>query len=273
MLALRSKGGKPEEIAKAEQEMGTAAKALEYSEQEAKRYKNMFKRKAVPETEYQYAAMRRDLDRERLELAKKNLALVKSGAQDEEIEAMEAKIRRLNVERNHAEDDLFFTTLVSPIDGRIINPYLSQKIGQRLETGELFAVVENTSTYIAEIEVPEEDIKEVKIGSAVKLRTWSHPNVTIRASTMAIAPVAYEKSWRKLVRTLSERESYIGQKELLRDKGKVIRVLSEFPNDGGMIRSDMTGYAKIECEKKPVIVAFTRWLMRFVFVEIWSWIP
>jgi putative peptide zinc metalloprotease protein len=273
MLALRRKGGKPEEIAKARQEIDTAAKALEYSEQEATRFKKMFDRQAVPETEYQNALMRRDLDRERLELAKNNLAIVKSGAQNEEVEALEAKIHRLTIERNHAEEALRASTLFSPIDGRIITPYLSQKVGQRLETGELFAVVEDTSTYIAEIEIPEEHIEEVRIGAEVKLRTWSHPQTTIRARTTAIAPVAYDKTWRRLVRTLSERESYIGQKEVLRDKGKVVRVLSEFPDASGIVRSDMTGYAKIACETKPVAVAFTSWLMRFIFVEIWSWIP
>jgi multidrug resistance efflux pump len=273
MLALRQKGGKPEEIAKAEQEVETAAKALEYSAQEANRYKKMFDQKAIPETEYQSAAMRRDLDRERLEITKKELAIVKSGAQDEEIEAMKAKIRRLTVELKHAEEALSYTTLVSPIDGRIINPYLSQKIGQHIELGELFAVVEATSSYIAEIEVPEEDISEVKIGAQVKLRTWSNPNSTLHAQTSAIAPVAYDQSWRKVTRTLSERESYIGQKEVLRDKGKVIRVLAEFPADKLSVRSDMTGYAKIECENKPLIVAFTHWMIRFVLVEIWSWIP
>jgi hypothetical protein len=35
----------------------------------------------------------------------------------------------------------------------------------------------------------------------------------------------------------------------------------------------MTGYAKIESKERPVVVAFTRWLMRFLFVEVWSWIP
>lgn len=273
VLALRRKGGKPEEIAKAQQEVETAAKALEYSAQEATRYKKMFEQKAIPETEYQNAAMRHDLDKERLELTKKNLAIIKSGAQDEEVEAMEAKIRLLMVERNQAEYALLATTLYSPIDGRIINPYLSQKVGQRLEIGELFAVVEDTSTYIAEVEIPEEDIDEVRIGALVKLRTWAYPNTTIQGKTTSIAPVAYDKSWRRVVRTLSERESYIGQKELLRDEGKVVRVLSEFSNDSGLILSDMTGYAKIECETKPVIVAFTGWLRRFVFVEIWSWLP
>ena len=57
------------------------------------------------------------------------------------------------------------------------------------------------------------------------------------------------------------------------DSDKVIRVLSEFPDTNGLLRTDMTGYAKIHGNWMPLGVAFTRWLMRLVLVEIWSWIP
>jgi hypothetical protein len=52
-----------------------------------------------------------------------------------------------------------------------------------------------------------------------------------------------------------------------------VRVLSELSNSDGLLKTDMTGYAKIECEWKPLVVAFTRWLVRFFLIEVWSWIP
>lgn len=111
----------------------------------------MFKKKAVSEEDYDNALRQRDLDQERFEFAKKNLELVKSGARDEEIEAIEAGIRRLEVNLAHAKKDLQLTTLVSPADGRIITSYLSQTVGQYLSVGDLFAVVEDARTIIAEI--------------------------------------------------------------------------------------------------------------------------
>jgi putative peptide zinc metalloprotease protein len=90
---------------------------------------------------------------------------------------------------------------------------------------------------------------------------------------ISIAPVAFEKSRKKIERSLSEREWLIEQNETLRKEGKVVRVISELDNADDLLRTDMTGYAKIESQWRPVGVAFTRWLIRFLFVEVWSWIP
>ena len=272
-LRLLRRGSKPEEIAKAEQEVKTIAKSLEYSVLQAKRYEEMFRNKAVSEEEYEIALKGRDLDRERLELAKRNLDLVKSGARDEEIEALEAEVRRLEVNLAHAQEELRLTTLLSPADGWIITPYVSQKVGQYLAVGDLFAVVEDVRSIIAEIEVPEEDMGEVEIGARVKLRAWAHPGTGFEGKVTAVAPVAYEKSLRRIRRALSDRESRFEQREILREKGKVVRVICELSDMDPSLRTDMTGYAKIETKWMPVGIAFTRWLVRFIFVEVWSWIP
>jgi multidrug resistance efflux pump len=272
-LELLREGPKPEEIAKAKQEVKTAAKSLEYSQLQAERYAKMFKDKAVSEQDYENVLRRRDLDRERLELSRKNLELVQSGARNQEIDALEAEVRRLEVDLAHAQEDLRLTTLVSPVDGRLITPNLSQSVGQFLGVGDLFAVVENATTIIAEIRVPEKDAGEVRIGSRVKLKTWTYPNTSFMGNVVAIAPVAYEESRRRVERTLSEREWRFEREEILKEKGKVVRVLSELPNSDGLLKTDMTGYAKIECEWKPLVVAFTRWLVRFFLIEVWSWIP
>jgi putative peptide zinc metalloprotease protein len=74
-------------------------------------------------------------------------------------------------------------------------------------------------------------------------------------------------------RTLTERELILEENEVLRAKGKVVRVLTELNNSNGLLKTEMTGYAKIECAKRPVVIAFTRWLVRFIMIEVWSWIP
>ena len=272
-LELLILGAKTEEIAKAEQEVAAAATSLEYSILKAKRNEKMYKNKAVSEQEYENALKQRDIDKENLELAKKNLELVKSGARDEAVEALEAEARLLEVNLAHAKEDLTLTTIVSPADGRLITPYISQTVGQYLPIGDLFAVVEKPGNIIAEIEVPEEDIGEIKIGAQTKLRTWAFPNAIYSGEVLSIAPVAYEKSKGRIARALSEREWRIEQKELIRKKGKVIRVLSSMENTKGVLKTDMTGYGKIQCGWRPVGIAFTRWLNRFIFVEVWSWIP
>jgi len=39
------------------------------------------------------------------------------------------------------------------------------------------------------------------------------------------------------------------------------------------LHTGMTGYAKINTTYMPLGMAYTRWLRRLVYVEIWSWIP
>ena len=272
-LDLLLEGPKREEIAKAEQEVKTAAKSLEYSMLQAQRSKKMFREKAISEKEQEDALRDLDIGKERLKLAEKNLELVKSGARDEQIKALEAEIRRLKVELAHAKEDLQLTTLLSPADGRIITPYLSQKVGQFLGVGDLLAVIEDAQTIIAEIEVPEENVGEVRIGARVKLKTWALPNTTFIGHVMAIAPVAYEKTKGRVERSLSERELLLTQTETRKKEGMVIRVLSELDNSDGLLKMEMTGYAKIECERKPLGIVYTRWLVRLLLVEVWSWIP
>lgn len=273
MLDLRLKGAKPEEIAKSKQAIEAARKNLLYSQKEEQRYAVMLREKAIPETDYQLVKRKRDIDQEALELAKRDFELVKSGARDEEIKALEEEINKYKAQLQQAKGDLEQTTLYSPLDGMVITPYLKQKLGQRLESGDLLLVVEDRIHSIAEIEVDEEDIPLVKINAVVKLRTWADPTKTIMGKVVEIAPVAYEKSVRQVERTLSNREQLLAQKQVVKPMGQVIRVLSEFSNDGDRYKTDMTGYAKIETRYFPVGLAFSRWLVRFAWVEVWSWLP
>jgi len=272
-LELLREGAKTEEIERAEQEVATAAKSLEYSSLQAERSEGMFKNKAISEQDYENALKQRDLDKEKLELARKNLELVKSGARDKEIEALEAEERRLQVIFEHAKEDLRLTTLTSPADGQIITPFVYQTVGQYLQVGDLFAVVEQPGDIIAEIQLPEEEIGDVAVGAKTKLKTWAFPHKVYSGKVMAIAPVAFEKSKGRIDRALSEREWRVEQKELIRQKGKVVRVLSSMEDPDGILKTDMSGYGKVKCGWRPIGLAFTRWLNRFIFVEIWSWLP
>jgi putative peptide zinc metalloprotease protein len=269
-LTLLKKGPKSEQVAKAEQEVKLAAKALQYSSVEANRFTQMFQEKAVSDLDFQNVLKTRDEDRERLLLAKKNLEVVKNPFRPEEIRQQEAEVRRLEAELVLAEKNLKLTEIISPAEGRFITARPMQTVGQFLEVGDLLGVIEDARHLVAEIEVPEEDIDEVKMGRRVKLRIWGNPTKTLYGSVLAIAPAGYDQARGRVERVLTEREFRTMQ--VVPPQGKVIRVLSEFPITEG-IHTDMTGYAKIEGTWMPVGVAFTRWLIRFIWVEVWSWIP
>jgi len=272
-LDLLISGAKSEQIAIAEQEIIAARKSLEHSEKQLKRQSQMFKANAVSEKDYDLAEKTRDMDKAALEVTIKNLDLVKSEAQNEEIRALEAKIKLFDVEIDFNKKELALTTLVCPSDGIIITVFVGQALGQHLLVGDLFAVVEDSSRLFGDIEISEKHINDIKIGSPVTLKMWADSKTKLESEVLEIAPVAFDKSQGRIIRSLTEKEWRLERKESLRREGKVIRVITELDNQEGRLKSGMTGYAKITCDTQPVFRVFSRWLMRFIQVEVWSWIP
>lgn len=121
------------------------------------------------------------------------------------------------------------------------------------EEGDLFAAVEDDRIMRAEDLAPETDIGEVELDKPVRLRVWAYPLRDFTGRVVAVAPIVEPKSDNPFMR--------------------VVRVTIEIPNSEGLLRSQMTGFAKISAGEKPFIVAFTRALVRFVMIEMWSWLP
>lgn len=249
-LKLLEKGPKPEEVAKAREQAESARLQSEYSVKEEKRLKALFKEGVIPEEEYEAAENRARVDSSNYEVAKANLELVRSGARPEELEAQRAVIRDLEEKVGFYSRNLELTRLAAPIDGRIVTPYVETMVGKVLKEGDLFAAYENSKEIQAEISVPEADIGEIGIGSTVRIRPYAYSTRIYTGTVALIAPKADETS-----------------------DGKVVRVVTNIPNPDHELKPGMTGEAKIDGNWKPVIVAFTRPVVRFVMVEVWSWIP
>jgi putative peptide zinc metalloprotease protein len=90
----------------------------------------------------------------------------------------------------------------------------------------------------------------VKQGSLVRVVPWAFPSEVFYGTVVEVAPAANEKQ-----------------------QLTVVRVLSEFPNNDGRLKSNLTGYAKIATHNKPVWKVLLWPLIRWVMVEVWSWIP
>lgn len=249
-LKLLEKGPKPEEVEKAKQQVETAKTRLDYSTTEKNRLEGLFKEGVIPEEEYLEAARMADVDEKNLEVARANLELVKSGARPEEIEAQKAVIRDLEARVKFYNENLELTKLLAPISGRVVTPYMDTKVGHVLKEGDLVAEYESTETIQAELQIPEADIGEVKPDARVKLRLEAYPTKLFYGTVAMIAPKAEETS-----------------------HGKIVRVMTNIPNSGHELKPEMTGEAKIKGSWKPLIIAFSRAIVRFFMVEVWSWFP
>ena len=49
--------------------------------------------------------------------------------------------------------------------------------------------------------------------------------------------------------------------------------ITEIPNADGTLKPKMTGYAKIKIEHRPVWDVLFRPFLRWLRIEVWSWLP
>ena len=104
-------------------------------------------------------------------------------------------------------------------------------------------VIPEAEPYIA-------NIHEIAVGAKARVKLWANPTEVFYGEVHSIAPRAEQTS-----------------------EGMIVRVLSSFPNPDHVLLPEMMGEAKIECEGRIVLLAFSRQVVRFFTVEVWSWFP
>jgi len=185
-----------------------------------------------------------------LRTAQANLESVQAPAQASEIAASRADIDRLSAEVSYYGQLLQDTELVAPVSGRVVIIGTKPVRGTYLQTGELLMEIEDHRFSQAEIQLPETDISLIRTGQTVRLKTWAMPDQEWLGTVTSIAPVAEQMEF-----------------------GQVVRVRTRLPNESGLFRPGMTGFAKIEGPEMRVWEAYSRLFARFLLVEIWGWIP
>lgn len=249
-VAIAKSGAKGEEIDQVRQVVATAEKKLQFSRAEANRQKQAFLRKAVSDQDYQRALSVAELDQQRLLEARKQLALVISPVRNEQLQALEAEIVSEQAKLDLAQKSVEYAQVKAPIAGRILSGTLRFALGNFLARGAQLATVEDSSKLLVEIRVAESDVGKIAIGNKALAKAWSFPDRDYTGIVREIAPSAEVSPY-----------------------GRVVRVVMAIDEVDGKLLPQMTGYAKIEAERMPLIVAFTRPIVRFFFVELWSWLP
>jgi putative peptide zinc metalloprotease protein len=249
-LALLDAGAANEEIELAKQRVATARRRADVSSAEARRQETANRRGAVSSQEYDRVRGIADVHKEELAEAERQLEVVQRQARDEQRTALEAEADAERAQLAFFRTQLENTRVRPPIAGRIVSGSLMFMRGSYLDAGDLLATVEDHSRLLAEVQMPESTISEVRVGAEATVRSWTAPGTGVRGVVRHIAPNAEQG-----------------------DYGKVVRVIIELENNGGHLKPEMTGRAKIEGGTYPAIVVFTRALVRFFMVEVWSWLP
>lgn len=275
-LLLLQAGAKPEEIEKAETAVRTAQTSIAWSKPRAERYAELYRQKMISPQEYENALRQRDMDIQALAEAEANLTVVKSGARKEQIDAMQAQIKSLEALVDNYKVDLEHTTITAPVGGRVVTPRIEELKGAYLKPGQrdLVAELEDARTIRAEVQVPEEDVADIRIGAEVKVAAWAFFDTTFRGKVVSIAPVAATNSADSGSATVFGGQTQgATQVALTSSSERSVRVITEIPNPDGVLKSDMTGYAKIGTGYRPVWDVLLRPIIRWFMVEFWYWIP
>jgi multidrug resistance efflux pump len=257
-LDLLYAGAKPEDVALAEQKVVEAEVKVQYSEVFAKRQAELVQQEFISQQDYENALKQRDNDQEALRTARKQLETVKAFARPEQIKVQEAEVDRLKQVVKFNQEQLARTIILSPIDGVIITPHIEEKEGQFIDmmSGSKVGEVENSLTIRAEVLILEDDVSLVQVGQAVELRPWAYPDVPFYGKVVSIAPVSAQ--------TVDPATKVVTE---------TVRVITELPNENQLLKSGMTGYAKIRVGDWLAWQVLVRRLSDWLKVEFWSWWP
>ncbi len=252
-LELLQHGAKAEAIEVAWQQLAMAKVRALHSRKVRELLEPVHQQGVVKALEYEEAVKTAEVDQAAVTVAEANFNLLKSPPLPMEVTAKQAELQQLRTQQTYLEDQRKRTYLRTPVAGRVVTPRPEFKTGNYLKEGDLFVTVEDHRVMRAEILAPETDIGEVQTDAPVQLRVWAYPLRDFTGRVAAVAPVVEPNPANPFMR--------------------VVRVMIEIPNPEGLLKSQMTGFAKITAGEQWLIVAFTRALVRFVMLEMWSWLP
>jgi putative peptide zinc metalloprotease protein len=239
-----------EEIKLAEIQLETARLQMKHSLDELERNRKLVAQGSVSTQDFDEARVRAELDTQLLHQSEANLQVVKTKVNPSQISLLEAELARLQDEQRFYQIQLERTKLLTPISGYLVTKDLAFQRNKYFEAGQTIAEVENLRQVMIRIALAEVDIGEISIGSTLRLKLWAYPE---RVFTGVVE---------KIEQAVEELEY-----------GRVAYVTSRINNEENLLKSGMTGHAKIMGNDTRVLWAFTRALIRFVRIEIWSWLP
>jgi putative peptide zinc metalloprotease protein len=196
--------------------------------------------------------------------AEGRLSLLVAGTRREEIEALEADIRRSEADRALLTEQIRGTQVLSPASGVIVTPSLVLKEldGQAVKKGDILAKVYDFRAVTALIDISEKEIADVRIGQQVELRARAHPALAFHGTVTSIASTAEGVS-RSLISSASTSTPP--------GSDKTVVVSTEIDNQDLLLKPEMTGQAKVLCGSMPIFNLVSRRIARTFRVEVWSW--
>jgi GAF domain-containing protein len=147
--------------------------------------------------------------------------------------------------------------LRAPIAGMVITPKVEERAGTMVKPGDAFCEIVASDHMATEMSVPEVDLALVRLGHSVALKLNAFPTTTFAGTVERVG---------------AQTRAEAGEQYFL--------VRAVFDNPGGRARDGMVGRARIRAaggwfgsQWYPVGYALFRDPFRWIWQEVWSWLP
>jgi RND family efflux transporter MFP subunit len=151
-------------------------------------------------------------------------------------------------ELGRAQQLLEKAQLRSPIDGVVATPHVETFAGRKLQPGDSFAEVVDTSQVVVDVAISDVDTGLLKDGEKVVVKLNSYPTRTFRGDVLIVSPKA----------------------DLLHET-PVFYARVGIPNSDGAIRVGMEGRGKVRVGWYPAGYVLFRRPLIWVYEKIWFW--
>jgi RND family efflux transporter MFP subunit len=166
----------------------------------------------------------------------------------------EAGIQRVNAdywktEVQRAENLLEKAQLRSPIDGVVATPHVENLSGRRLQYGDTFAEVVDTSGAEVDVAIDDVDAGLLRAGTSAVVKLNSYATRTFRGEVKVVSP-----------------------KSEMQGESRVFFARVLVPNQDGLIRTGMEGRGKVWVGWDPAGYVLFRKPAMWIYSRVWSWL-
>jgi multidrug efflux pump subunit AcrA (membrane-fusion protein) len=191
-LAELENGSRPEEIQQAYAEMLAARALREFTQSRLKRTQSLFQRNAATEDDLQENVSAAEGAHQSYLGKKAAWELAKAGPREEKIEQARAQALAQQEEVHRLEDQITQHTIAAPFDGHVTNEYT--EVGQWISRGNPVVEVVEVQTVEIEVQVLENYIPKLRVGTTAQVMLGALPGKTWQAPVALIVPKADVRS-------------------------------------------------------------------------------
>jgi RND family efflux transporter MFP subunit len=139
--------------------------------------------------------------------------------------------------------------LRAPIDGVVATPHVENFAGRKLQQGDSFAEIVDTSQAVVDVGIDDADVGLLKVGQSAVVKLNSYPTRTFHGDVDIVSPKA----------------------ELLHE-APVFFARVSIPNSDGAIRDGMEGRGKVRVGWYPSAYVFFRRPFLWLYSKVWYWL-